>query len=189
MNLLAIVVALAQTQAPSGDAVPPPEDAPVVAKPWRPQRLRVDGAYGARRLFLIATPGADIGVAAGSSPNERRAYWVEARAFIGGTENGLPVWDVRVSGEAEYVRDRLRIGAAAGLFVIGVGRAARDETLVSWGPSVRVIARGDVVRAGDHTVFVSGAFGVGYGIFDGAVPWGPSLGVGVDFDISGHRAR
>ena len=169
MNLLAIVVALGQvviTAVPPANgppdtpaAAPPPAPAPPKPKP--PASIRFDGGYAPRKLFDIATAGADVGFAAGAQPLAHAAFWGTTRAFIGGTESGLRVWDVRVSGEAEYVQDRLRLGVGGGVFVLGVGRAARDETIVTWGPEGRVIGRFDVVRADDYALFVRGALGAG----------------------------
>ena len=185
--LLSFVCLLAPGRALAEDEDARPPTPPTKPKP--PVSLRVDGAYAPRKLFSIPVTGADVGIAGGMQPSERGALWGTMRGFLGTTENGLRVWSVRVGGEGELVFDRLRIGAGIGLFVLGVRRAVRDETILSWGPEARATARFDFVRETDFALFVHGALGAGYEVYDGSLFWGPTVGAGVAIDVAGRHAR
>jgi hypothetical protein len=207
MNLLPVlVVLLAQvdTNVPDDDETtpssPPPlpdlvivanEDRPVPPrspKPPPPVSLRFDGAYAPRKLFSLPVSGADFGGGVFVQPSDHTAVGGSVRGFVGGTENGLRVWDIRGLGEAEAIAfDRLHLGGGIGVFVLGVERAARDETIRSWGPQLQAHARLDVVRADDFALFVRGAVSGGYDLYDSSMFWGPSLGAGFDLDIAGQR--
>src|SRR5688500_7555798 len=116
MNLLSMLVVLAQVDAASveeEEASPPATapavvvenvDRPVVARPPKPSppvSLRFDGAYAPRKLFSIPVTGADFGFGLGVQPGEHAAFGGSFRGFVGGTENGLRVWDIRALAEAE----------------------------------------------------------------------------------------
>lgn len=198
----ALVIVLAQVETNVVDEPPPAQDAPLAAevapadrkpvppKPMPPVSLRLDGAYAPRKLFTIPVIGADVGLGVGAQPSEHAAFWGSTRVLIAGTENGLRVWDVRVLGEGEYVAfDRLRVGGGAGFFVLGVGRAARDETILSWGPVAEAMARFDVVREDDYGIFLRAALTGGYDVYDSSAFWGPSVGAGFELDVAGKRRR
>lgn len=198
----ALVIVLAQVET-TFDGDPPPEPpppaevvapepapVPVPPRPMPPVSLRFDGGYAPRKLFSIPVTGADVGVAVGAQPSEHAAFWGSTRVLVAGTENGLRVWDVRVLGEAEYVAlDRLRLGAGVGVFLLGVGRAARDETITSWGPVAQGMVRFDVVREDDYGIFLRGALSGGYDVYDSSAFWGPSIGAGFELDVAGKRRR
>jgi hypothetical protein len=182
MNLLSLLVVLAQVEhgiADEGEAAAPPappplpdliivahDDRPVAARPPKPSppvSLRFDGAYAPRKLFSIPVTGADFGFGVFVQPGEHTGVGGSLRGFVGGTENGLRVWDIRGVGEAEAIAfDRLHLGGGLGFFVLGVERAARDETIRSWGPQLQAHARLDVMRADDFALFVRGALSGGY---------------------------
>lgn len=197
----ALVIVLAQVetnfaeerppeQAPPAAEVAPADRPPVPPKPMPPVSVRLDGAYAPRKLFTIPVTGADVGLGIGAQPSEHAAFWGSTRVLVAGTENGLKVWDVRVLGEGEYVAfDRLRLGAGLGVFVLGVGRAARSETILSWGPVAQAMARVDVVREDDFGIFLRAALSGGYDVYDSSAFWGPSLGAGFELDVAGKRRR
>lgn len=204
MNLLSVLVVLAQVDAasveeeeapPSATATAPVVvvenvDRPVVAKPPKPSppvSLRFDGGYAPRKLFSIPVTGADFGFGLAVQPGEHAAVGGSLRGFVGGTENGLRVWDIRALGEAEAIAlDRLHLGGGLGLFVLGVERAARNETIRSWGPQLQAHARFDIVRD-DYAIFLRGALSGGYDIYDSSYFWGPSIGAGFELDVAGKR--
>lgn len=201
MNLLATLVVLAQIDAASGEeeeATAPPASPPppivehVVAAPPKaspPVSLRFDGAYASRKLFSLSVTGADLGLGILVQPSPHMGVGGSVRGFIGGTEHGLRVWDVRVMGETEVIAfDRLHLGSGIGLFLLGVERAARDETIRSWGPQMQGHARFDIVRD-DYAIFVRGALSGGYDLYDSSFFWGPSIGAGFELDIAGRRNR
>lgn len=165
-------------------------DKPVVPRPPKPSppvSLRFDGAWAPRKLFSIPVTGADFGFGLFVQPAEHTAVGGSLRGFVGGTENGLRVWDIRGLGEAEAIAfDRLHLGGGLGFFVLGVERAARDETIRSWGPQVQAHARFDIVRE-DYAIFVRGALTGGYDVYDSSFFWGPSIGAGFGLDIAGKR--
>lgn len=178
----ALLLALALTD--------PGERPPPRPKPAPPVSARFDGAYAPRKLFTIPASGADAGLAFGAQPTENAAFWGSTRVFVGGTENGLRVWDGRVLGEAEYVAaERVRVGGGVGVFLLGVERAARDETILSWGPVAQASARVDFVRADDYALFVRAALSGGYDVYDSSAFWGPSIGAGFEIDLAGERRR
>lgn len=171
-------------------AQPAAERPPAPPKPSAPVSLRFDGGYAPRKLFTIPVTGADVGLGVGAQPSEHAAFWGSTRVLIAGTENGLEVWDLRFLGEGEYVAfDRLRLGGGVGLFVLGVGRAARSETIVSWGPVAQGMARFDVVREDQFGIFVRAAISGGYDVYDSSAFWGPTIGGGFELDIAGTRRR
>lgn len=195
----ALVIVLAQVETTFADEQAPAHPAEVVVaaerppappKPSPPVSLRFDGAYAPRKLFTIPVTGADVGFGVGAQPDEHAAFWGSTRVLLAGTENGLKVWDVRALGEGEYVAfDRLRLGAGVGVFVLGVGRAARNETIVSWGPVAEGMLRFDVVREDDYGIFVRAALTGGYDVYDSSAFWGPSVGAGFELDVAGKRRR
>ena len=200
MNLLAVFVVLAQVEAASGEeeeAAPPPPPPPIVEHagstppkaPPPPVSLRFDGAYATRNLFSLPVSGADLGLGILVQPRDTIGVGGAVRGFIGGTEHGLRVWDIRGMGELEGIAfDRLHLGGGLGLFVLGVERAARDETIRSWGPQLQAHARFDIVRD-DYAIFVRGALNGGYDLYDGSFFWGPSIGAGFELDVAGKRNR
>ena len=179
MNLLSLLVVLAQV----GEAAPPPK------RPPPPVGVQIDAGYGQRKLFAIPATGADFGFGVLVEPAEHMGVGGSLRGFVGGTENGLQVWDVRWLAEAEAIAfDRLHLGGGLGAFVLGVKRAARDETLHSWGPELQAHARIDLVRD-DYALFVRGAVSGGYDVYDSSWFWGPSIGLGFELDVTSSRRR
>ncbi|HEY8074595.1 MAG TPA: hypothetical protein VIF62_10800 [Labilithrix sp.] len=190
-NTIAIAVLLVAPRALAQEPELPPLPAPTAdeppsppaPKPKTPVGLRLDGGYATRRLFDLGVSGADLGLAVGPQPNEHLAAWAAPRLFLGSTDNGLSVWSLRVDGELEYVVDRLRLGGGVGAFVIGVHRAARDETLLSYGPEARITARFDIVKNEDLAFFLRGALDCGGDLLAGSLFWGPSIGAGMQFEL------
>ena len=160
----------------------PPKPAPVVG-------VRVDGGYSPRQLLSLPVVGADMGLAVGAQPYRHAAFWGATRLFLGSTENGLSVVSFRAGGEVEAVFDRFRIGGGLHLFVVGVSRAVREETIMSWGPALLASARVDVIQSEGFALFARAAVDGGFEIHNGSMFWGPTLGGGVDFDLSGTRAK
>lgn len=194
----ALVIVLAQVETTFADEPQPAPAAEVAAadrppalpKPSPPVSLRFDGAYAPRKLFTIPVTGADVGFGVAAQPTEHGAFGGSTRVLVGSTENGLRVWDVRVLGEGELVAlDRLRLGGGVGFFVLGVGRAARNETILSWGPVAQGMVRFDVVREDDWGLFVRAALSGGYDVYDSSAFWGPSVGAGFELDVAGKRRR
>lgn len=169
------------------EASPPAPVAPRPPKPMPPVGLRLDGGYARRTLFDIPIGGADVGLAVGAQPSAWGAYWGSVRLLLGSSENGLSVFSVRLGPDADLVWRRLRLGTGASLFVVGVGRAVRDETILSWGPAVHAAARFDVAQADGFALFVRGAIEGGYEVQGDSLFWGPTFGAGGDFDIAGTR--
>ena len=172
-----------------------PADAPVEQrgsprrKPSPPVGLRIDGGYSPRKLVSLPVVGADMGLAFGAQPKREVAFWGASRLFLGSTQNGLDVFSFRIGGEVEGVLlDRLRLGGGMHGFVVGVGRAVRDQTILSWGPAASATARIDLIQSDGFAIFARAAVDAGYEIYNGTIFWGPTLGGGVDFDIGGQRA-
>lgn len=202
MNLLPVLIVLAQVEtSPTSEeeTAAPPEpivivntDKPVVAtppKPGPPVSVRIDGGYAPRKLFAIPVTGADFGLGVAAQPIENGAFGGSLRGFVGSTENGLHLWDIRALGEAELVAfDRLHLGGGVGLFLLGVKRAVRDETIRTWGPVGQLSARFDIVRD-DYAIFVRGALSGGYDLYDSSAFWGPTIGAGFELDVAGKRKK
>ncbi len=166
-----------------------PNERPQVKKPASIVGLRVDGAYAQRKLVSLPVTGADMGLAIGAQPTRSFAVWGASRLFLGSTANGLDVFSFRLGADMEGVLfDRLRIGGGVHFFVVGVDRAARDETILSWGPSGSLTARVDLIQSEGYAIFARAALDGGYEVYDGSAFWGPALGAGVDFDLAGNRA-
>jgi hypothetical protein len=179
--------ALSPAPAPDADAIAAPR-APEAPKPSSPVGFRADGGWASRKLLTLPVMGADIGAAFGAQPKQNAAFWGSGRLLLGSTDNGLRVWSARIGGEAEAVFDRLRIGAGLQLMFIGVGRATRDQTIISWGPACFGSARIDVVQSEGFALFARAALDLGYEVNSSSAFWGPTLGGGVDFDLAGNRA-
>jgi hypothetical protein len=174
-------------QAPA-PAPPPVATPPVVEKVRPPASVRFDGGYAPRTLFTLPVTGADFGLAVGAQPKEAFAFWGSARGFIGSTENGLHTFDARLLFELDLLpHERLRIGLGFGGFLLGVTRAARDETIRTWGPVFEASLRFDAVRADSYAIFVRAAETVGYDFYDSSAWIGPSIGAGVELDFAGSR--
>lgn len=148
---------------------------------------RLDAGYAIRNLFDIPIRGADIGGAIGGQPLEHGAFWGTLRVMVGSTEAGLSFYDVHIGAEGEAVFDRFRIGGGLGLFVLGLSRATRSETINTWGPEVRAFARFDAIQSDGFAIFVRAAIQGAYEFYDSATIWGPTIGAGVDFDLKGKR--
>lgn len=167
---------------PAADEPPPPPPQPPKKK--TPVGLRFDGGYSPHRLFSLGVTGADLGLGVGPRISEHAQMWGTPRVFVGSTENGLSVWSVRLGGEAEVVFDRLRFGGGVGIFVMGVHRAVRSETLLGYGPDLNVAARFDVVKSDDLAFFVRGAVDGSMELRSGSIFWGPYAGIGVQIELS-----
>lgn len=185
--------ARAGEDAPSSEAVRPSEPEP--AAPPLPSRrrtpigLRLDGGYSYRELLELPITGADIGLALGSQPSRHFGVWGTTRLFLGSTENGLDVYTARLGADFDIVLDRVRIDLGPNLFLVGIARAARDETILSWGPAAHAGLRLDFVRAEAFAMFVRADADAGWELYDGSLYWGATFGGGVDFDLAGSRAE
>lgn len=169
------------TPAPTPDAPAQPQ-APKKEKSI-PAGIRVDGGYGLRTLEHLPVNGADIGVAIGAQPAQHFAIYGAARGFFGSTEFGLGVKALRFGVDFDIVIDRFRIGFDPGIFIVGVSRATRDQTITAWGPKVGIAARFDVVRSDVFALFIRAAVDGGPTFSDGSLFGGAVFGAGVDFDI------
>jgi hypothetical protein len=168
----------------------PEQTAPPPPSRWRtPVGLRLDGAYSQRTLLELPVTGADMGLALGAQPSRGLAVWWAGRFFLGSTEHGLGVYTARLGADLDFVVDRLRFGIGPNLFLVGVSRAARDETILSWGPAAHVGLRLDFVRTQGYAMFVRADADAGWEIYDDSIYWGGALGAGVDFDLSGSRTE
>jgi len=202
MNLLPVLIVLAQVDSPddepTSEAEAPPqivivnEDRPAVPQPPKPSppvSLRFDGGYAPRHLFSLPATGADFGFGVMAQPLENGAFGGSLRGFVGSTENGLHLWDVRAMGNAEViVVDRIHLGGGVGGFLLGVKRAARDETIRSWGAVGEINARLDILRD-DYAIFVRGALSGGFEVYDSSIVWGPTIGAGFELDVAGKRKK
>jgi hypothetical protein len=175
---------------PKKDEPPAPEVKPVAPKPGPPIGIRLDGGYAARKLFTIPVTGADMGFGVGAQTSQYAAFWGAARVFYGETEYSLKTFAARMGGEAELVLfDRVRLGAGLSFFLVGVGRYVRDEMLLSWGFEGRLAARVDLFQPSGFAIFARGALEGAWEVYDGSNFWGPTIGLGVDFDVAGKRVR
>jgi hypothetical protein len=208
-SALCLVSTSAYAQSPFGGSAPPDEpaapigppaetppaaaDAPaepvVVAKPKPPMPvgIRADGAWSPHRLFALPVNGADVGLAVGPRPQPEVAVWGASRLFLGSTANGLSVWSFSLGAEVEGILGRFRIGGGVGGFLLGVKRAVRNETLLSWGPDIRAATRFDVIQDDDFALFLRAAVGGGYDVYGHSAFWGPSLGAGLELDLGVPR--
>lgn len=156
-------------------------------RPPKPLALRLDGGYAPRRLFGLGVSGADLGLGLGVQTTHRTAWWATSRVSIGSTENGLSVWSARFGAEVEAVFDPVRLGFGAGLIFLGVDRAERDQTLISYGFEARGFGRVDVTRNDDYALFLRAGIDAGAEARGGSVFWGPTFGVGVELGVRGKR--
>jgi len=156
-------------------------------RPPKPLALRFDGAYAPRRLFKLGVTGADLGLALGVQTAQHTAWWATSRLSLGSTENGLSVWSSRTGAEVEAVLDPIRIGIGASFFFMGVDRAARDQTLMSYGVEVRAFGRVDIVRDDDYALFLRAGIDAGAEARGESMFWGPALGLGVELGVRGKR--
>ena len=163
----------------------PPQRRP--RPPPKPLALRLDGAYAPRRLFTLGVSGADLGLALGVQTSQHTAWWAASRLSLGSTENGLSVWSGRAGAEVEAVFDPIRFGVGASLLFMGVDRAARNETLMSYGVEVRAFGRIDFVRNDDYALFLRAGIDAGAEARGESTFWGPALGVGVELGVRGKR--
>lgn len=147
--------------------------------------LRVEGGYAPRTLLSLPVTGADAGLAIGAQPSRHIAIWGTTRLFLGSTESGLDVVSFRAGGDVEAVFDRFRIGSGLHLLVLGVSRATRDNTILTWGPATFASARFDVIQSEGFALFARASLDVGIEVSSGSLFWGPTLGGGVDFDLGG----
>jgi len=169
-------------------AQPPPADTTANASAEKPQRIipigiRADGGYSLRTLEKLPLTGADLGLAIGAQPNRHFAVWGETRLFIGSTENGLGVKGFRLNCDLDIVIDRFRITFDPGIFIVGINRATRDQTIVGWGPKLGVAARFDFVQTDAFALFARAGVEGGPTFSDGSLFGGATFGAGIDFDI------
>lgn len=182
------------TPPPAAEATLPDEAsasriAPQAKKPPTPVQLRLDGGYSPRRLVSLPVVGADMGLALGAQPSKYAAVWGTSRLFLGSTENGLDVFSARIGMEAEgVILERLRLGLGLQGFLVGIDRAARDQTILSWGPAIAATARVDLFQSDGYAIFARAASDGGVEVYEGTAFWGATFGGGVDFDIVGERA-
>lgn len=181
-----VIIEQVPTPAPATSAPAPEQPAPPAPPPKKksvPAGIRVDGGYGIRSLEKLPVNGADIGVAFGAQPMKYFAVYGAARGFFGSTEFGLGVKALRLTCDFDIVVDRFRIGFDPGIFIVGVDRATRDQTIVAWGPKIGAAARFDVVRADIFALFVRASADGGPTFSDGSLFGGFMFGAGIDFDI------
>lgn len=196
--LLIPTVARADGEEPLPPPAPPPAqpapptpatDAPATPAPKeQPQRIvpvgiRVDGGYSLRTLQKLPVSGADIGLAIGAQPTKHFAVWGASRLFIGSTENGLGVKGFRLQCDLDIVIDRLRITFDPGIFIVGISRATKDQTIVAWGPKLGAALRFDAVQTDSFALFARAGIEGGPTFSDGSLFGGVVLGAGIDFDI------
>jgi hypothetical protein len=187
-----------ERQQPETETAPAPaaasaDDAPVAtarkpAKPPPPIGIRFDGGWSPHRLFSLPVNGADVGLGVGPRTSPHVAIWGTPRLFLGSTENGLSVWSAHIGAEVEGIIDRFRLGGGLGLFFLGVHRAVRNETLLSWGPDFRATTRFDIIQNEDFAIFARAQLDGGYEFFGESLFWGPTLGAGVELDVGVKRA-
>lgn len=179
----------AEQPAPPAPAEPAPaEPAPSsdhepLKKKSIPVGIRLDGGYGMRAVEQISTTGADVGLGIGAQPAKHFAIYGAARGFFGSTEFGLGVRALRITCDLDIVLDRFRIGFDPGIFIVGVDRATKNQTIVGWGPKVGVNARFDVIRADVFALFLRASADGGPTFSDGSLFGGFMLGGGIDFDL------
>jgi hypothetical protein len=166
-----------------------PPAAPPAKRSGHVVGFRADGGYAARRVVRLPTEGADLGVAFGVQPFRYFAFWGATRLFLGSTDGGLGVWAWRLGPDFDVVLDRFRIGWGVNVFVLGVRRAVRDETITTWGPAGHFGARLDVFQAESFALFLRGDVDAGAVTATRSVFWGGTIGAGVDFDIHGVRTE
>ena len=184
---MVLVPVTARAQEPEAPQEPAPE-APVVRVPQRkPMALRFDGGYAPRRLFSLGVTGADLGVALGAQTSHHVAWWGTSRLSLGSTENGLSVWSTRWGAEVEGVFDPLRFGIGMSMLLLGVGRAERDQTLLSIGAEGRAFARVDCLRNDDFALFLRAGIDAGIEASGGSFFWGPAIGAGFELGVSGKK--
>lgn len=179
---------------PAAPAAAPPEDDWVRATPVvrpgpapKPMALRFDGAYAPRRLFALGVTGADLGFGLGVQTDRHTAWWWATRVSLGSTENGLHVWSGRSGAELEVVLDPLRFGIGASLLLMGVDRAVRDQTLLSYGVEGRAFVRFDCWRTDDFALFLRAAIDGGVEAKSGSAFWGPGIGAGMELGVRGKK--
>jgi hypothetical protein len=148
--------------------------------------LRLDTSYAHRSLLELPTNGGEVGVAIGAQSSSHRAVWVGARGFWGHTVDGLEVGSGTLTLDGEAVFGRLRVGGAGGVLLIGFGRATRSETITSWGLNADLALRVDLLRSGGTALFARAQLDGGFELH-GSAYWGPSVGLGVAFDLGGNR--
>jgi hypothetical protein len=163
------------------EPAPPPPHVP------NPMALRFDGAYAPRRLFALGVTGADLGLAIGIQTSQHVAWWFTGRVTLGSTENGLHVWTGRLGPEVEGVFDPIRFGIGAAPLMMGVDRAARDQTLHSYGLEGRAFVRFDCWRTDDVALFLRAAIDGAVEVKSGSAFWGPGIGVGFELGVHGKR--
>lgn len=195
--------------APTTQPAPARDDAPVVVPVapgadewWRPEAppprmraqhppnpmaLRLDGAYAPRRLFSLGVTGADLGLALGIQTSHRVAWWAASRVSMGSTENGLSVWSGRGGAELEAVFDPIRFGVGVSFLVMGVGRAVREQTLLSYAMEARAFARVDCMRTDDLALFVRAGIDGAAEFKGNSAFWGPAIGAGVELGVRGKK--
>jgi hypothetical protein len=172
----------------SAEPPPPAPDQPAQPQPVKkpksvPVGIRVDGGYSFRTIEKLPANGADFGLGIGAQPARHFAVYGAARGFIGSTDAGLGVKALRLTCDFDIVIDRFRIGFDPGIFIVGIDRATKDQSIVGWGPKLGVAARFDVVRADVFALFLRAAADGGPTFSDGSLFGGVTLGGGIDFDI------
>lgn len=150
-----------------------------------PIAIRADGGYSFRRVVDLPLTGADMGVVIGFQPLSYAVIWAATRLMLGSTEAGLAVYTWRLGGDVDFIFDRLRFSPGLNVFIVGVERATRDDTIVSWGPAAHVGVRADLVQLDGFAL--RGDIDAGVEVRSGSLYWGPTLGGGLDFDIRGKR--
>ncbi len=166
---------------------PPPPRVRLPSPPPNPMALRFDGAYAPRRLFSLGVKGADLGLALGVQTSHRVAWWAASRVSIGSTENGLSVWSGRLGAELEAVFDPIRFGIGTGVLVMGVDRAVRNETLISYGLEARAFVRVDCMRTDDLALFFRAGIDGAAEVKGNSAFWGPAIGAGVELGVRGKK--
>lgn len=149
--------------------------------------LRFDAGYTKRKVLDLPITGADMGVAFGGQPSRAFAIWGATRLMLGSTENGLSVYTWRLGPDFDVVLDRFRIGLGANIFVIGIHRAIRSDTITCWGPALHGGLRMDAFRSTGFALFLRLDGDAGLAGDSSTTYYGATFGAGIDLDVHGAR--
>ena len=77
----------------------------------------------------------------------------------------------------------VRPGIGAAFFFVEVDRAARDASVVSFGHSLRAYLRIEIARSDATAFYLRPSFDLAHEWKSGALFWGPTVALGIDFDL------
>jgi hypothetical protein len=180
-----------ETPPPPAEPTPPAEE-PIVlrpdeAPPKPPQVKRIavfrlDAGFAPRRLFDIPVYGGEGGFGFAFEGRKGFAVVPGLRAAFGKTENGLGMQSGHLGVDFESLGP-VRVGVGFSLFLVTVGRAARDSSLISYGHSFRGYLRIDLTRSDGFALFARGSLDLAHEFRSGGAFWGGTIGLGLDFDL------